>query len=136
MDMYRRLRGWTGEARDQKSYLAEWRKNNPGYNAAWQKNNPDKVRGYRHTPKAKARRQEAHFRRKYGISTYEKDALFWLQGNKCAACNSSTPRGGRWHLDHCHVTNIIRGVICHSCNLALGLVGDSPKILQNLLEYL
>ena len=39
-------------------------------------------------------------------------------------------------VDHCHVTNSVRGLLCNSCNLALGYVQDSPATLYALARYL
>lgn len=39
-------------------------------------------------------------------------------------------------VDHDHETNIVRGVLCVGCNLALGMLKDSPHLIQSLLKYL
>jgi hypothetical protein len=39
-------------------------------------------------------------------------------------------------IDHCHISNKIRGVLCNNCNTALGLVKDNRQTLQNMLQYL
>lgn len=39
-------------------------------------------------------------------------------------------------LDHCHTTNRFRGWLCHKCNAALGLAGDSPEAVRKLLDYI
>ncbi len=39
-------------------------------------------------------------------------------------------------IDHNHETGEFRGVLCKQCNRALGMFGDSPKVLRNALEYL
>ena len=39
-------------------------------------------------------------------------------------------------IDHCHETNIIRGVLCSACNLALGHARDSVEVLEKLKDYL
>lgn len=39
-------------------------------------------------------------------------------------------------LDHCHVTNRFRGWLCHKCNAALGMAGDSPEGVRKLLDYI
>ena len=39
-------------------------------------------------------------------------------------------------IDHNHITGHIRGLLCTTCNRALGLFKDSPKILESALDYL
>lgn len=55
----------------------------------------------------------------------------------CAICGSPTPRWrGAFHLDHCHKTNVFRGVLCGPCNLLLGHAHDDPTILRLAADYL
>lgn len=42
----------------------------------------------------------------------------------------------RIHVDHDHATGQIRGLLCFGCNSILGLVKDSPDILQRAIGYL
>jgi len=39
-------------------------------------------------------------------------------------------------VDHCHSTGKIRGLLCHNCNRALGLMQDNVETLQNAIDYL
>jgi hypothetical protein len=39
-------------------------------------------------------------------------------------------------IDHDHATGKARGMICNSCNAALGLIGDDPETLMRLAAYL
>ncbi len=50
----------------------------------------------------------------------------------CAVCRSKE----NIVVDHNHSTNIVRGSLCRTCNLALGFVQDNPQILMNLISYL
>lgn len=73
--------------------------------------------------------------RTYGISAQQKIDLLNKQGNQCAICLSDDPKGINWHVDHCHETKKIRGILCASCNLLLGKAKDNPKILRNAAKY-
>jgi Autographiviridae endonuclease VII len=75
-----------------------------------------------------ARRSDV--RKKYGLSLEEYRALKF--GKVCQACGSSI----KLCLDHCHKTRKIRGILCVSCNLALGLLDDSTARIDGLLKYL
>lgn len=54
----------------------------------------------------------------------------------CEACGKKQTRAGEMHIDHCHGTGKVRGVLCFNCNAALGHVGDDQDRLRNLLAYL
>lgn len=40
------------------------------------------------------------------------------------------------HVDHCHATGAFRGLLCHKCNSALGLMRDDPVLLETAARYL
>lgn len=40
------------------------------------------------------------------------------------------------HVDHDHVTDTVRGLLCRTCNLGLGMLGDSIEKLQLAMDYL
>lgn len=78
-----------------------------------------------------------HNLRKYGITTEQWNTLLEEQGKVCKICKSPDPGGrGRFHVDHNHRTGIIRGLLCHRCNTALGLAGDDVSILSKMIHYL
>lgn len=56
------------------------------------------------------------------------------QKGVCAICGVND--GKTLHLDHCHLFNYDRGLLCKSCNLALGLFNDDPARLRAALKYL
>jgi hypothetical protein len=70
---------------------------------------------------------------KYGITIEEWDLMFLVQGSRCAnrlcgAIYSNTMKG--WHLDHCHLTGKIRGILCSNCNIALGHAQENEQRLM------
>ena len=59
------------------------------------------------------------------------------QQNGCAICHISTPRGkNTWHVDHNHKTGRVRGVLCITCNIALGMLHDDPDRARAAAYYL
>ncbi len=76
--------------------------------------------------------------KKYGISREDYDSLLMSQGGRCAICATDSPGGshGRFHTDHCHADGRVRGILCHNCNILLGMAGDKPAILQAAIHYL
>lgn len=39
-------------------------------------------------------------------------------------------------VDHDHTTGKVRGLLCHNCNRALGLLQDNKSYLQSAINYL
>lgn len=59
------------------------------------------------------------------------------QGGKCRICDRTEEEVGRSHaLDHNHDTGEPRGILCTTCNSAIGLLWDSPDVLRRALTYL
>ena len=88
------------------------------------------------TPTPEVARSKNLFRL-YGITLVEYDAMLALQGGVCKVCGGPPyGKGGRYHVDHDHVTGKIRGILCHKCNVALGMVQDKVEHLKALIAYL
>jgi hypothetical protein len=85
-----------------------------------------------------------HLKNKFGITLEDYDKLLAKQNSKCAICglvNGVKPDSrGRvtqlLHIDHCHKTNKVRGLLCRQCNVGLGSFRDSPQLLLQASEYL
>lgn len=74
---------------------------------------------------------------RYGLNLETYDKLLISQSNGCAICKKQEAGGrGSWHVDHCHLTGAIRGLLCHSCNTSLGHFKDSIEILESAIAYL
>ena len=61
------------------------------------------------------------------------------QDSRCAICNtteSNTPRHDWFAVDHCHVSNKVRGLLCNKCNQGIGLLNDSIENLSQAILYL
>jgi hypothetical protein len=82
--------------------------------------------------------RERHLVRKYGVTLADYDAMLKTQGGKCAICLSpeSAQYKGVFHVDHCHATGAVRGLLCRGCNHMLGSVGDDPAVLRRAIAYL
>lgn len=137
----------------------QWRRDNPDRYRDQQRAAYDRDRDrrleQRKTPEARARKAELRnaarradpvgtrlkFRAwNYGLSL---DALTTLLDAGCSACGSAE----NLHVDHDHVCcpagssprscgRCVRGVLCHGCNTALGLLGEDPARIEGLLEHI
>lgn len=76
--------------------------------------------------------------RQYGLSQDGYQALLAAQGFACACCLSDDPGGpvAMFKVDHDHETGRVRGLLCNSCNLAIGMLGDSAAGVRRALAYL
>lgn len=77
----------------------------------------------------------AHLHKAYGLTLAQYDALWRSQGGLCAVCDRPPKSGHRLHVDHDHVTGLVRALLCGSCNSALGQMGESIDLLWKLLDY-
>jgi len=78
--------------------------------------------------------------KKYGLTQADVEAMLVRQQGKCLGCRAQLlegeRRGERFHIDHNHNTGVVRGLLCHGCNTALGLVGEQKSTLRRLMSYL
>lgn len=100
------------------------------YNRLWKINNAHR---YKNTT----------LKRNYNITLEEYNELLKKQNNCCSICKNKetevNERSGKskdLSVDHCHKTKKVRGLLCKSCNKALGLFKDSIDILQSSIDYL
>lgn len=76
-------------------------------------------------------------KRLYNITLDQYRELLEVQGGVCKICGTSSPGGrGCFHVDHCHDSLVIRGLLCSNCNMMLGLSKDSIRIFQAAISYL
>lgn len=114
-----------------------WAKKNPEKNRQWNRNYEQSL--------SVEQRRETLLRTKYKMSLADFEVMLASQDGRCAACRTDTP-GGRngWHVDHDHgccpgsttCGQCVRGILCHHCNAALGLLKDSRERLEQLMQYL
>lgn len=74
--------------------------------------------------------------KQYGLTVEQFEALLAEQGDKCKICRRDLQQGRKTHIDHCHESGVVRGVLCHSCNVGLGHFRHSPELLKLAAEYL
>ncbi|MEU8651165.1 MULTISPECIES: endonuclease VII domain-containing protein [unclassified Streptomyces] len=77
------------------------------------------------------RNRISYFKRKYGLTPAELDALVAEQHGVCCICLAAPAE----HVDHCHKTGRVRGVLCFSCNAALGQFKDRPDAIRRAAAY-
>ena len=74
--------------------------------------------------------------RKYNKTIEQYNKQVKEQNNLCYIChNSPNGRYKKLMFDHDHETNEVRRLLCHNCNLALGLLKEDPQTISNMLSY-
>ena len=97
---------------------------------AWRKNNPE-------AHKIQSKRN--HLKQRFGITLEDYEAKLKSQDNRCALCGDDLDEKNKPdspHLDHCHKTNKIRGIVHQHCNHLLGCARDDKAILKKAIIYL
>ena len=91
------------------------------------------------------KKRNENLKRCYGITLNKYNEMLEKQDGKCATCGTTEPggrksgRGGGTNVfvvDHCHDTGKVRGLLCHSCNRAMGLLGDNVSVIESMIKYL
>ncbi|MFC9629609.1 endonuclease VII domain-containing protein [Streptomyces mirabilis] len=78
------------------------------------------------------RGREDHLKRQYGHTEAERDEMIASQMGLCVICLKAPAV----HVDHCHETGRVRGVLCFNCNSAIGKLGDDPDAVRRAAAYL
>jgi hypothetical protein len=80
-------------------------------------------------------------KRYYGITGEQYGDMMAAQKGLCSICSKpeTAMLNGHpkvMHVDHCHATNMIRDLLCGSCNGMLGLAKDRPETLRAAADYI
>lgn len=109
--------------------------------------------GLRRSRRAERKGRRPNAIQRNDLSDAEYADLYWTQKGNCAICK----RPGKPHptsrtvpdpsatdylvIDHCHDeskrrgTTLVRGLLCNSCNSAIGLMMDDPRIMRAAADY-
>ncbi|WP_405878667.1 endonuclease VII domain-containing protein [Streptomyces sp. NBC_01136] len=74
----------------------------------------------------------SHLKRHYGMTEAKRDEMVASQMGLCVICLKAPAV----HVDHCHETGRVRGVLCFNCNSAIGKLGDDPDAVRRAAAYL
>jgi hypothetical protein len=114
--------------------MAEWRERNPERaRAAYTKDNRKRLADPVHLQW----KRDNELRRVYGLTRAELDDMIASQDGKCLICGGGpNGPGDRLHVDHCHNSSKVRGLLCGKCNTAIGLLDDDPERAFSAALYL
>ena len=83
---------------------------------------------YARTAKGRQARRRYALRRRYGHTSDPREG----PDARCCICGSMR----RLCIDHEHGTRLVRGLLCSTCNAAIGMLHDSPVVLRMAARYL
>ena len=87
----------------------------------------------------KDKTRKRHLLKNYGITVEDYENMLTYQNSVCAICGNGpmpSDRGGILHVDHCHKTGNVRGLLCGDCNKGIGIFKDDPDRLIKAANYL
>lgn len=115
--------------------VKEWIKNNPERKKEHSKKATKAYRDkHKDTPEWKEKRRNEQLKHKFSLLPEDVKNLLLIQQNKCAICYeefTKTP-----HIDHCHKTEKIRGLLCSNCNTAIDLFKENSEVMQRAVYYI
>ena len=131
-----------GPAKAYKDGLRSWcKQHSNAYVSQWRKQFPVKNRiAY----------LRAGFEKRYGLTFEKYQDIYASQRGACAICGvalksqvevaqrcgGDIDKNNTAHVDHCHTTGVVRGLLCSCCNTGIGQLKESPMILASAINYL
>lgn len=105
---------------------------------SYRENNLEKIKNGQknHYLKNKDRITNKILMKTYGISLEYKKELFDYQCGQCKICSTRFEKVGSAHIDHCHETGKIRGLLCQKCNRGIGMFNEQINLLKIAIEYI
>lgn len=102
----------------------------------WMELNKGRVKTYRKGWNDEYR-QESLLIERYRITLNDYNIMLVNQNYCCKICLKHRSQFKKaLHVDHCHTTGKIRGLLCFKCNSVLGYFKDDINLFQNAINYL
>jgi len=103
----------------------------------YSENNKEKIKAYSIEYKKK---NPEYSRRtvlsKYGLLLSDFYSMLESQNNSCAICGTKFIKKSDAKLDHDHITNKHRELLCNGCNTSLGLMKENKEYLLSMVRYI
>lgn len=73
----------------------------------------------------------------YGITIDQYNEMYAQQNGNCAIClRHQSVLKKTLSVDHCHTTEKVRGLLCNTCNKAIGMLLDDTSVIERAALYL
>ena len=78
---------------------------------------------------------------RYGLNRLQVSQLHESQNGKCYICEKDVVLGKRRtsdsaYIDHCHKTGKVRKILCHPCNITVGMLENNEELLDKFISYI
>jgi hypothetical protein len=123
-------------------YKRKWKMNNRDKVKKYYENNKEEIlqksKNYNHKPEIKMKVKNRNLLKNYGLTLDQYNQMLVNQNHKCDICSIDEVNAGKKGLfvDHNHITNEVRSLLCNTCNFLIGQSKESPAILRNAANYL
>lgn len=93
------------------------------------------------SPKNRLVRLKYKIKSKYNLEYEDFISMFEKQNKSCKICKVKLVRvktniDESLCVDHCHKTNLVRGILCNLCNRGLGQFKDDILHMEKAIQYL
>jgi hypothetical protein len=76
----------------------------------------------------------SRIKKEYGLSELDVAKMLNKQNYECVICSVNIK--ARYHIDHCHLTGKVRGLLCQKCNQAIGLLQENESLFFKAAQYI
>jgi len=103
----------------------------------------DGVQYDKNTIEGKQIHARSRMKTKYGITEFDWLIMYEQQGGKCFISSCTFTSHDKWweqgffglHVDHCHKTGKVRGLLCAECNKETGKIEKNIKLVHERIKY-
>ena len=116
-------------------YDSLWRRTSPTYLEKERKRNRKRMESVQYRARMVQYSFAWKLRTKFGISVKQYNDLLTSQNGVCAICKKSQ-RSRKLAIDHNHITGKVRGLLCNTCNRAIGYLHEDITLMKAAIKYL
>lgn len=77
-----------------------------------------------------------HLKNRFGLTREQFTSIMEAQDDKCAICRKEFASAADTCVDHDHITEAVRGILCRKCNTGIGLFRDDINLVRSAVAYL
>ena len=103
----------------------------------------NRLHGHRESPESRKKSNRKYRISSYGLTQEQFDRLLAVQWHACGMCHGPFREGQLIYVDHDHACcrgknrscgKCIRGLLCHTCNIALGHIERRYEMARAYLD--
>lgn len=118
----------------------KWADNNKDYFKTYFASNREELLEYKKQwfrERAPELSRASHLKNRYGLTVSRYNEMVKEQNGQCRICKRvPSDKRNKLVVDHCHQRDIVRGLLCHPCNVLIGMAEEKLETLQEAIAYL